>query len=451
MRSANFLKENNARHMWHAMASAGEMRANPPQIINAARGVEITDLDGHTVLDAVGGLWNVNLGYSCEPVKKAIRDQLDQLPYYSTFRGTSNSPSIELSYELAEFFKPDGMTRSFFTSGGSDSVETALRLARQYHKLNGQPERTKFFALKKGYHGTHFGGASVNGNSNFRRAYEPLLPGVFHLPAPWTYRNPFNTTDGKEIASRIAALFEDEIAFQGADTIAAFIMEPVLGAGGVIVPHESFMPLMRGICDRHGILLIADEVITAFGRTGAWTGSRSWGVQPDMMCLAKAITNGYYPFGAVMIHQKLTETFESSKSPLSSISHGYTYSGHPVGAAAALACLAETQRLNVHESAGKCGLELLTGLNKLKNRHELIGDVRGKGLMCCLELVSDRNSKSGAAKATVQKVQDIAYTNGVMVRTSGANVILSPPLIVTSSDVQRIVAALDAALAGASA
>jgi putrescine---pyruvate transaminase len=450
MRNANFLKENNARHMWHAMANAGDMRANPPQIINAAKGVEITDLDGHTVLDAVGGLWNVNLGYSCEPVKKAIRDQLDQLPYYSTFRGTTNSPLIELSYELAEFFKPDGMTRSFFTSGGSDSIESALRLARQYHKLNGQPERTKFFALKKGYHGTHFGGASINGNSNFRRAYEPLLPGVFHLPAPWDYRNPFNSTDGAEIAQKVAALFEDEIAFQGADTIAAFVMEPVLGAGGVIVPHETFMPLMRAICDKHGILMIADEVICAFGRTGAWSGSRLWGVQPDMMCTAKAITNGYYPFGAVMIHEKLVEAFETSKSPLASIGHGYTYSGHPVGAAAALACLVETKRLKVNENAAARGVELLDGLQALKKKHELIGDARGRGLMCCVELVSDRAKKSGAAKDTVQKVQDGAYKAGVMVRSSGANIIISPPLIITAADVKRILAALDEGLAAAS-
>ncbi len=449
MRNANFLKENNARHMWHAMANAGDMRNNPPQIINAAAGVEITDIDGHKVLDAVGGLWNVNLGYSCEPIKKAIRDQLDALPYYSTFRGTTNSPLIELSVELAEFFAPDGMTRSFFTSGGSDSIETALRLARQYHKLNGQPERTKFFALKKGYHGTHFGGASINGNSNFRRAYEPLLPGVFHLPAPWDYRNPFDTTDGAEIAKRIAAQFEDEIVFQGADTIAAFIMEPVLGAGGVIVPHETFMPLMRGICDKHGILMIADEVITAFGRTGAWTGSRGWGVQPDMMCTAKAITNAYYPFGAVMIHSKMVDVFESSKSALASIGHGYTYSGHPVGAAAALTTMAETKRLKVDENAGARGAELLTGLQGLKARHELIGDARGKGLMACLDLVSDRAKKSAAAKDIVQKVQDVAYKAGVMVRTSGNNIILSPPLIITANDVTRIVDALDEGLEAA--
>ncbi|SCB14485.1 aspartate aminotransferase family protein [Rhizobium multihospitium] len=451
MRETNFIIENNARHLWHPMAHPAEMQANPPRIINSGEGVEIVDIQGKKVLDAVGGLWNVNLGYSCEPVKKAIRDQLDDLPYYSTFRGTTNSPLIELSYELAEWFKPDGLSRSFFTSGGSDSVETCLRLARQYHKINGQPERTKFVALKKGYHGTHFGGASINGNQNFRRNYEPLLPGVFHLPAPFTYRNPFNTTDGAEIAAAIGRLFEDEIAFQGADTIAALIVEPVLGAGGVIVPHETFLPLMREICDRHGILLIADEVITAFGRTGAWTGSRLWGVQPDMMSTAKAITNGYFPFGAVMIADKVAQVFESNKGAVGSIGHGYTYSGHPVGAAAALATLKETKRLNVADNAAARGEELLAGLKKLQDKHELVGDVRGKGLMCALELVSDRAKKSGAAKDVIQKVQDATYDAGVLVRTSGANVIMSPPLIVTVGDVQTILTALDAGLAAAGA
>ena len=451
MRETNFLIENNARHMWHPMAHPAEMQAHPPRIINAGQGVEIVDINGKKVLDAVGGLWNVNLGYSCEPVKKAIRDQLDELPYYSTFRGTTNSPLIELSYELAEWFREDGLTRSFFTSGGSDSVETCLRLARQYHKVNGQPERTKFIALKKGYHGTHFGGASVNGNQNFRRNYEPLLPGVFHLPAPWTYRNPFGTSDGAEIAAAIGRLFEDEIAFQGADTIAALIGEPVLGAGGVIVPHETFLPLMRAICDRHGILLIADEVITAFGRTGAWSGSRLWGVKPDMMSTAKAITNGYYPFGAVMIADKVAQAFESNKNGLGAIGHGYTYSGHPVGAAAALATLRETRRLDVAANAGARGEELLAGLKGLQDKHELVGDARGKGLMCAVELVSDRARKTPAAKDVVQKVQDVAYDAGVMMRTSGANVIISPPLIVTAGDVARIVEALDAGLTAARA
>jgi adenosylmethionine-8-amino-7-oxononanoate aminotransferase len=449
MRDSNFLIENNARHMWHPMAHPAEMRSHPPKIVHAAAGCELTDIEGKRVLDAVGGLWNVNLGYSCDPVKKAIRDQLDELPYYSSFRGTTTSPLIELSFEIVEWFRPDGMSRAFFTSGGSDSVESCLRLARQFHKLNGQPERSKFISLKKGYHGTHFGAASINGNANFRRNYEPLLPGCFHIPAPWTYRNPFGTDDSAEIAKRCAALLEDEIAFQGADTIAAFIMEPVLGAGGVIVPHESFMGLVRAICDKHGILLIADEVITALGRTGAWSGSRLWNVQPDLMSTAKAITNGYFPFGAVLINEKLVAAFESDKTGKASIGHGYTYSGHPVGAAAALATLAETRRLNVAANAATRGDELLAGLQKLKTRHELVGDVRGKGLMCALELVSDRAKKTPAGKDTVQKVFDGAYAEGVMIRTSGNAIILSPPLVITAQDVQRILHALDKGLASA--
>ncbi len=247
MHDSNFLKEHNARQFWSPMAHPAEMQAQPPRIITKGNGARVTDIDGHTVLDAVGGLWNVNLGYSCNPIKQAIAEQLDELPYYSSFRGTTNGPAIALAAELMDWFAPEGMARAFFTSGGSDSVETALRLARQYWKIRGQRDRTKFIALKKGYHGTHFGGASVNGNANFRRNYEPMLPGCFHTPAPFAYRNPFSETNPERLAQLCAAAIDDEIAFQGADTVAAFIMEPVLGAGGVIVPPTTFMPLVRTI------------------------------------------------------------------------------------------------------------------------------------------------------------------------------------------------------------
>ena len=443
---SNFLSENNARHMWHPMASPAEMLAHPPKIIVAAEGVTLTDLDGHQSLDAVGGLWNVNLGYSVDPVKDAIAKQLSELPYYSAFRGTSNPPAIELSYRLRAFFEPEGMERAFFTSGGSDSVETALRLARQYHKLRGEPGRVKFLSLKKGYHGTHFGGASVNGNANFRTSYEPLLAGCHHIPAPYTYRNPFNESDPERLAELCAAALEDEIAFQGPATIAAFIMEPVLGAGGVIPPHESFMPKVREICDRHGILLIADEVITAFGRTGAWSGSRLWGVKPDMMCTAKAITNGYFPFGAVMISGAVAEAFEASAGPESFIGHGYTYSGHPVGAAAALVCLAEMQSQNVAENAAARGAELLKGLGGLSEACDIVGDVRGKGLMAAVEIVSDREKKTPADPETMSGILEKAYAEGVMIRVAGPNIILSPPLVISAQDVEKIVQALGVAI-----
>lgn len=448
MLQTNFLKENNARHMWHPMAHPADSLANPPAIITEAEGVRIRDVDGHETIDAVGGLWNVNLGYSCQPVKDAIARQLDTLPYYSTFRGTSNDQVIELSYMLRDFFAADGLSRAFFTSGGSDSIEVCLRLARQFHKLRGEAGRTKYLSLKKGYHGTHFGGASVNGNANFRTQYEPLMPGCFHVPAPYTYRNPFDENDPERLAQLCLKALEDEIAFQGAQTIAAFIMEPVLGAGGVIPPHESFMPGVRDICARNGILLVADEVITAFGRTGSWTGSRHWGVQPDLMATAKAITNGYFPFGAVMISEEIAEVFESNEDAAGTIGSGYTYSGHPVGAAAAVACIKETLRLEVPTNAAARGSQLFKGLKALCEKHEVIGDVRGgHGLMAAIELVSNRTTKAPADKSTGLKVQEVTYRSGTMVRVSGPNLILSPPLVVTEEDVDAILKSLDAGLA----
>jgi len=436
--------------MWHPMAHPADSMANQPVIVTSANGVRIKDVDGHETIDAVGGLWNVNLGFSCQPIKDAISAQLDTLPYYSTFRGTSNDAAIELSYMLGEFFAPDGLERAFFTSGGSDSVETALRLSRQYHKLRGDSGRTKFISLQKGYHGTHFGGASVNGNANFRTSYEPLMAGCFHIPAPYTYRNPFNESDPETLARLCLNALESTIAMEDASTIAAFIMEPVLGAGGVIPPHKSFMPGVREICSRHGILLIADEVITAFGRTGSWSGSRHWGVRPDIMCTAKAITNAYFPFGAVMLSQRVVDAFENDKSGKGFIGHGYTYSGHPVGAAAAIACLQETERLQVNENAASRGDELYEGLQSLATKYELVGDVRGgHGLMCAMELVSDRNTKTPIDKTTPLVLQKATYEAGVMIRVSGPNVILSPPLVVTGQDVQAIISALDTGLSTA--
>ena len=446
MRDSQFFAEHNARHFWHPMAHPAEMLKNPPIVIASAEGVEITDVNGHKTLDAVGGLWNVNLGYSCQSIKDAIAEQLAILPYYSSFRGTSNAPAVELSHALTEWFAEDGLTRAFFTSGGSDSVETALRLSRQYHRIRGELDRTKFISIRQGYHGTHFGGASVSGNAKFRRNYEPMLPGCFHIPAPWTYRNPFSEDDPARLAELCASLLEEEIRFQSPDTVAAFIMEPVLGSGGVIVPHETFMPMVRDICDKYGVLLIADEVITAFGRTGAWTGSRLWGVTPDLACIAKGISNGFFPFGAAMISEKIADAFESNKDGFGSIGHGYTCSAHPVGAAAALATLAETQKLNVVDNAAARGDELLAGCRDLQEQHEIVGDVRGKGLMVCLELVADRQSRQPIANETMETVLRMAYQEGVMIRVSGNNIILSPSLIITDQHVATIVAAIDAGL-----
>ena len=313
--------------------------------------------------------------------------------------------------------------------------------------MRGEAGRVKFLSLKKGYHGTHTLGASVNGNPNFRTQYEPLMPGCHHIPSPYTYRNPFGETDPERLAQLCLAALEDEIRFQDPSTIAAMIMEPVLGAGGVIPPHETFMPGVREICSKYGILLIADEVITAYGRTGAWSGSRRFGVKPDMAVTAKAITNGYFPFGAVMISDAVADVFEGDRSGKAAIGSGYTYSGHPVGAAAAIACLKETERLNVKDNAAQRGAQLHAGLQALGETYDLIGDVRGGyGLMCALELVSDRTTKTPIDKATIGKVQKTAYEAGAMVRVSGNNIILSPPLVLGEEDVNTLISALDKGL-----
>ncbi|MCP4208236.1 MAG: aminotransferase class III-fold pyridoxal phosphate-dependent enzyme [Shimia sp.] len=450
MKDDNFLTENNARHLWHPMGAPADSHSTPPKIIKGAEGVNITDIDGHSTVDAVGGLWCVNLGYSNDVVKEAIAKQLYDLPYYSAFAGTSNPPAIEASYAVREFFAEDGMSRVFFTSGGSDSVETALRLSRQYHRLRGEPTRTKFISLKKGYHGTHFGGASVNGNNRFRINYEPLLPGCFHLPSPYPYRNPFNESDPAQLAQNIAAAFEDEIAFQDPKTIAAFIMEPIQGAGGVIVPDASFMKLMREICDRHGILLISDEVITGFGRTGDWSGARHWGVQPDMMTTAKGITSGYFPVGACMVGDKVADVFENDKTGEAGIFHGYTYSAHPVGSAAVIATLAETTRLDLKSNAAARGTQLFEGVKKLAEKYDIIGDVRGgHGLMTGIELVSDAAAKTPMDMATMKKIHEAIYQAGSMVRLGAHNILMSPPLTISEGEVNTILSALDTGFAAA--
>ena len=447
--NSNFLRENNARVVWHPMAHPNEMDASPPRIVVSGEGSFVTDIDGRRVVDAVGGLWNVNLGYSNDAIKQAIAEQLAELPYYSAFRGTTHPRLIELGRRLVELLKPEDARRAFFTSGGSDSVESALRIVRQYWKVRGQADRTKFLALKKGYHGTHFGGASVNGNSNFRRAYEPLLPGVFHLPTPFVYRNPFDESDPQTLAALCLAALEEEIKFQGPDTIAAFIAEPVQGAGGVIVFPNGYYASLKKLLDVYDIPLIADEVVTAFGRTGEWFGCRLDGVKPDLMCIAKAITSGYFPLGAVVVNEKIESAFKANKDALGAIYHGYTYSGHPVGCAAALACLDETFARDLPSNAKSQGDYLLDGFRKLGERYESVGDARGKGLMLGLELVSDRARKIPAGKGYMRAIADGAYEAGAMIRTSGNIVILSPPLVLTRAEASQILEALDAAFAGA--
>ena len=446
------LKAANARHLWHPMAHPKAMHDTPPDIIARGEGSWIWDVDGHRMIDGVGGLWSANLGFGRREIRDAIVEQLDELAFYNTFRGTTHPRAIELSTRLVELMRPDGVGAVFFSNGGSDAVEGALKLARQYWKLQGQGDRSKFIALRQGYHGVHFGGMSVNGNTNFRRNYEPLLPGCFHVDTPWVYRNPY-TDDPARLAEICAELLEREIVFQGPDTVAAFIAEPVQGSGGVIVPPANYWPLIRQVCDKHGVLLIADEVVTGFGRTGHLFGTRLWGVKADLWCLAKGISSGYVPLGATAISSKVAAVFEQGDAALGAVTHGYTYSGHPVAAAAALATLEVLEREDVVGNAARQGAHLLERLRALGRRSRLVGDVRGVGLMACLELVADQASKApfGRGAKEVTAVAREAYRRGAMVRTSGANIILSPALTISREEIDVLCDALEGAFAAVEA
>ena len=441
------LKLENARHLLHPMGHPGSAQDAAPDIIARGEGSWVWDVDGHRLVDGVGGLWCANLGFGRAEIRDAIVAQLDELPFYNTFRGATHPRAIELSQRLTNLMAEDGVGAFHFSSGGSDAVEGALKLARQYWKLRGQADRTKYISLRQGYHGTHFGGASVNGNTAFRRAYEPLLPGCFHVDTPWLYRNPY-TQDPEKLGQICAELLEREIVFQGPDTVAAFIAEPVQGAGGVIVPPANYWPLVREVCDQHGVLLIADEVVTGFGRTGRLFGTRLWGVKADLWCLAKGISSGYIPLGATAMSARMLDTFGASDPVLGAINHGYTYGAHPVAAAAALATLDILERENIPARAAREGAYLMERLRAMQTRYRLVGDVRGAGLMAGIELVADKAKRTpfprGAPELT--RLQRVAYRRGAMIRLSGGVIILSPALTIERSQIDLLCDALEDAL-----
>lgn len=441
---ANFLKQQNARHILHPNAHAGQMEETPPRIIVKGEGVYVEDIDGNRVVDGVAGLWSVNAGYGRKEIVDAITAQALLLPYYSAFKGTTTPPPIQLAARLIDLLQPEGMKKVFFSSGGSDAVETALKLARQYWKVVGQRDRYKFISLRQGYHGTHFGGMSVNGAPNFRRPYEPTLPGCVQIDTPWLYRNPY-TTDGTELGELCAQLLEREIIAQGPDTVAAFIAEPVQGAGGVIVPPANYWPRVREICDKYDVLLIADEIVTGFGRSGELFGCRLWGVKPDIMCLAKGLTSGYQPLGATTINERLAEAFTNDKSSLSAIYHAYTYSGHPVACAAGLAALDLVESDGQTQNAAVEGAYLLEKLKAFEELYPNVGDVRGRGLMVAIDMVADRKSKAplGRGSDLPGAVAQHAFEAGAMVRPVGGSVIiLSPPLVISRPETNKLIDAL---------
>ena len=439
------LEQLNARYVWHPMADPKFSEAEPPLIVARGQGMHVFDHTGRQYLDCTAGMWNVNVGYGHPEVKNAIVEQLDQLAYYGTFAGTSNPPSIALSQRLVDMLRPERMARVLFSSGGSDANETAIKLARQYWKLMGCAGKTKVFSMRNGYHGVHFGGMSAAGDAKWRRPYEPLLPGFVQVDSIDLYRNPYGLTDHEELGRRVAEQLDREIRFQGPDTVAAFIAEPVQGAGGVYVPPAGFWPAIRRVCDDHQVLLIADEVVTGFGRTGDMFGCRGWGVAPDIMALAKGINSGYVPLGATVVNERVASAW-SRQHELATITTGYTYSGHPLACAAALANLDIVERDDLPRNAALQGAYFLERLQELLE-YPLVGDVRGKGLMLAAELVLDKRTREplGMFHPTSRKLLHAALAEGLLVRISGNKIFLSPPLVIERAHVDQAMDALHTA------
>ena len=437
---------NYSENLWHPMVHPNAVKGREPVHIVSADGVYLKDDQGRQLLDAIAGLWCVNVGHNRPELKEAIKSQLDELQYFQLFNGSSHPRVVELAEVIRNIAKTENMRRVFFSSGGSDANETALKIARQYHRLCGQPERTKFISLKQGYHGTHFGTASIGGNSVYRRNYEPLMPGCVQLDSPWPYRNPLSD-DPVELGQLCAAQLAREIEYQMPDTVAAFIAEPVQGAGGVIVPPENYWPLVREVCDKYGVLLIADEVVTGFGRSGSMFGSRGWGVKADIMSLAKGLSAGYVPLGATVINERVNDAFERNADFAGTIMHGYTYSGHPLACAAGLAALDIVRKEDLPANAAAQGSYLLEQLKPFEEKFAAVGEVRGKGLMIGIDLVANKSTREPIDPTGdfAYEVAAVARREGVLVRPVGTTIILSPPLVIEKTHCDKLVAALEAA------
>ena len=435
----------NAEYQFQPFADPNAVAKDKPLIIEAGKGVIVTDIDGKDYIDGQGGLWNVNAGHGRIEIIAAITEQLNRLQYYSLFGGTTHGRSIELSKLLVDMTEPEGMTRVFFSTGGSEAVETALKLARQYWHLEGQPQRSKFISLQRAYHGVAFGGLSANGTPAFRRMFEPLMPGFHRVETPYVYRNPCSS-DPAELAQICATMLERMIEDQSPDTVAAFIAEPIQGAGGIIVPPAEYWPLVRKVCDKHNILLIADEVVTGFGRTGSMFGSRLWGVKPDMMVFAKGINSGYVPLGATMFNARIEAAFKGKSD--AAFMHGNTYLAHPLACAAALANLDIVVKENLADNSRIVGDYFTGRLKDLADRQRHVGDVRGKGLMIGVELVADKKTKERFADSDLfgHHVARRCRDNGVLIRNVYDTFIISPPLTLKKEHVDRIVEAMDDAL-----
>lgn len=423
--------------LWHPLLQHRGLAAAPRRI-DRGEGCFVFDADGNRWLDGVAGLWCVNVGHGRTELADVAREQMARLAYSPLTM--SHAPAIRMAARLVEWLGRPG--KVYFSNSGSEANEAAFKIARQYQAQTGRAGRFKIIARHRGYHGTTLGALSATGQAERRLGYEPLVPGFVYTEAPDLYRQ----------SRDCAEALEETILREGADTVAAFVMEPIVAGGGVLIPPDDYLPHVREICSRHGVLLILDEVVTGFGRTGAPFAHQAAGVEPDIVTLAKGIASGYVPLAATVVRDEIFEAFGGDADGLAHFRHINTYAGHPVATAVGLRNLEILEREGLVENAAVRGASLLAKLARLRE-HPNVGDVRGRGLLVGIELVLDRATREPLSAEPTRAVANRCAEQGVLVgRTTNATpglgnvVILAPPLVLAEDEEDLIVRALEDAL-----
>jgi beta-alanine--pyruvate transaminase len=422
----------NMAHFWMPFTANKQFKTNP-RLLVSAQGMYYTDIEGNKVLDATAGLWCCNAGHGRQEISQAVSQQISQMDYAPSFQ-MGHPLAFELAHKLSQL-SPDGLDKVFFTNSGSESVDTALKMALCYHRANGQATRTRFIGRELGYHGVGFGGISVGGISNNRKTFsQQLLQGIDHLPHTLDIANNAFSHGLPPHGLDKAEVLEQLITLHGAENIAAVIVEPMSGSAGVILPPDGYLTRLREITHKHGILLIFDEVITGFGRVGAAFASERWQVTPDMITTAKAINNGAIPMGAVFVSNTIHDTCMHGPDELIEFFHGYTYSGHPVAAASALATLSIYEDEQLFERAKGLESYFEQAVHSLKGLPNVI-DIRNTGLVAGIQLAP---SDKGVGKRGYD-IFDHCFRHGALVRATADIIAISPPLIVEKSQIDDMV------------
>ncbi len=422
-------------HYLHPFTDFKELAAQGSRIIARAEGPYIYDADGREILDGMSGLWCVSLGYGQDRIADAVHQQLKELPYYNSFFQCAHPPVIELARRLSEV-TPAHINNFFFTASGSEANDTNLRIVRRYWDLLKKPGKRFVISRKNGYHGSTIAGASLGGMGFMHKQFE-TLGYVTHVDQPYWFGEG-GDLDPAEFGRQAAASLEQRIQELGADNVAAFIAEPVQGAGGVIVPPESYWPEVRRICQEHDILLITDEVICGFGRLGEWFGADYYDIPADLMTFAKAVTNGYQPLGGVMVGDKVAEVIKADGGEFA---HGYTYSGHPAACAAALATLDIMQEQDIVRTVREDKAPYLQQRWAELADHPLVGEARGAGFVAAMELVADKQTRARFDDdgSTGSLCRNLSVECGLVMRAVGDTMIIAPPLTVSHAQIDQLI------------